>query len=69
MNTCLKFLLGLLISFSQLTWAADSISQIEPWSAQQNYQRGDLAEYQKAAYIALLPSKNIKPQKVSSKRP
>lgn len=65
MNTCLKFLLGLLISFSQLTWAADSISQIEPWSAQQNYQRGDLAEYQKAAYIALLPSKNIKPQKVS----
>lgn len=65
MNTCLKLLLCLLISFSPFTWAANSISQIEPWSAGKSYQRGDLAEYQKTAYIALLPSKNIKPQKIS----
>ncbi|MFY9179543.1 MAG: hypothetical protein WAO12_07180 [Venatoribacter sp.] len=65
MNTCLKLLLCLLIGFSPLTWAANSISQIEPWFSEKSYQRGDLTEYQKTAYIALLPSKNIKPQKIS----
>jgi hypothetical protein len=64
MNIYLKVLFSLLIGFSPFTWAS-SITKIEPWSAEKNYQRGDLAEFQKTAYIALLPSKNIKPQKVS----
>ena len=65
MNIYLKLLFGLLMGFSQLAWAATPITQIEPWSSDQNYQRGDLAEYQNTTYIALLPSKNIKPKKVS----
>lgn len=65
MNIYLKLLFSLLLSFSQLAWAAIPITQIEPWSSDQSYQRGDLAEYQNTAYIALLPSKNIKPKKIS----
>src|SRR5690554_2873890 len=65
MSIHIKFLFGLVIGFSQLAWAATPITQIEPWSSVQNYQRGDLVEYQQAAYIALLPSKNIKPKKIS----
>lgn len=65
MNKCLKLLCGLLLSFSQLTWAATPITQIEPWSSEQNYQRGDLVEYQNTTYIALLPSKQTKPKEVS----
>src|SRR5690554_4957625 len=65
MNFYVKFLFGLIIGFSQLAWASIPITQIESWSSVQNYQRGDLVEYQQAAYIALLPSKNIKPKKIS----
>src|SRR5690554_4440636 len=65
MNIYLKLLFSLLLGFSQLALAATPITQIEPWSSDQNYQRGDLAEYQQTAYIALLPSKNIKPKKIS----
>lgn len=65
MNIYLKLLFGLIIGFSQLAWAAIPITQIEPWSSDQSYQRGDLAEYQNTAYIALLSSKNIKPKKIS----
>src|SRR5690554_7656899 len=65
MNIYLKLLFSLLLGFSQLAWASIPITQIEPWSSEQSYQRGDLVEYQQAAYIALLPSKNIKPKKIS----
>ena len=65
MNIYLKLLFSLLLGFSQLALAATPITQIESWSSDQNYQRGDLVEYQQTAYIALLSSKNIKPKKVS----
>src|SRR5690554_7322782 len=65
MSIHIKFLFGLVIGFSQLAWASIPITQIESWSSEQSYQRGDLVEYQQAAYIALLPSKKIKPKKIS----
>ena len=65
MNIYLKLLFSLLLGFSQLAWSSIPITQIELWSSEQNYQRGDLVEYQQTAYIALLSSKNIKPKKVS----
>ena len=65
MSIYLKLLFSLLLGFSQLAWSSIPITQIELWSSEQNYQRGDLVEYQQTAYIALLSSKNIKPKKVS----
>ncbi len=65
MSIHIKFLFGLVIGFSQLAWASIPITQIESWSSEQSYQRGALVEYQQTAYIALLPSKNIKPKKIS----
>src|SRR5690554_7312450 len=65
MSIHIKFLFGLIVGFTQLAWSSIPITQIELWSSEQNYQRGDLVEYQQTAYIALLPSKNIKPKKIS----
>lgn len=46
-------------------WASEQTTQIEKWSATKHYKRGDLAEHKQTAYIALLPSKNIAPKKIS----
>lgn len=55
----------LLWGLTQLATANEVLTQIEPWSETIDYQRGDLAKYKDVAYIALLPSKNIKPKKIS----
>src|SRR5690554_6374818 len=65
MNIYLKLLFSLLLGFSQLAWASIPITQIEPWSSEQSYQRGDLNEYQQSTYITKIPSKNIRPEQIS----
>lgn len=60
-----QILIGLLLVFSQTSKANEALATIEPWLATNNYQRGHMVEHNGVAYIALLPSKNIQPQKVS----
>lgn len=58
-------LAALLWSLAQIAGASEALTHIESWSDTTSYQRDDIVEYKEVAYIALLTSKKIKPQKIS----